>query len=480
MRPLDAASQRLMTLMARHGRFLKKLITLGERYASVPLDPSRSWTALGLISALCELVAALPQEEKHNMLERLTEHLQVERVREAPGPETAAAGSLEAMMEQAARTHMLDVVASLVTREGKVSDRLVATLRRLAQEENHEVWLHEVRRKRDAARSGSDPYPPEVWERLEQLLLSRTEQAYMPRRYATTLEHLSLDAPVEQDPQGARLLERFRSSDDALQWQRTLVLLELLQQPIAPSFLHGVLQSLAEDAVLYLGTGQYERTLEVLQALRQAASGGGDAALRAKAAEALASVDAAPYLPELLALEPRDEPHPLDRLLELHPDGVVPGLLDLLAQEPRLSVRRALMDRIASTGAAALPHITARLKPEPWYLVRNLAHLMGRLGDRRAVPHLLGLLEHSHEKVRAEALEALVRLKAPEAVPVLEALVTADTWIPWRQRDALRLTAVRGLQQIGGPEARRALERGSRVKRRVVREACRKALEGMP
>ncbi len=54
-----------------------------------------------------------------------------------------------------------------------------------------------------------------------------------------------------------------------------------------------------------------------------------------------------------------------------------------------------------------------------WFLIRNLATVLGRTGKQTAVAGVRRLLSHDDQRVRAEALRALIRLQRDEASPTV-------------------------------------------------------------
>lgn len=95
----------------------------------------------------------------------------------------------------------------------------------------------------------------------------------------------------------------------------------------------------------------------------------------------------------------------------------VPHLLDRLAVEEQLSLRRFIMERIPETGPAeAVAHLVReRLTDDRWYVLRNLIHLLRRLDDRESAPLLRPFLRHHQDKVRQEALRTLSCFGDPQA-----------------------------------------------------------------
>ena len=120
-------------------------------------------------------------------------------------------------------------------------------------------------------------------------------------------------------------------------------------------------------------------------------------------------------------------PHSLDsasllQLLARGGDVAVGCLLDhLLAAEDAMA-RRAYFDGIVAmdVGAALL---FDSLGDERWYVVRNVAALLGEMNVEEADRALLPLLTHSDERIRIAVARALVRLRTASALSALHRMV---------------------------------------------------------
>ncbi|GAM09501.1 hypothetical protein OR1_01780 [Geobacter sp. OR-1] len=89
-------------------------------------------------------------------------------------------------------------------------------------------------------------------------------------------------------------------------------------------------------------------------------------------------------------------------------------VLERLAEEQNMSMRRFYIERLRRIGAPARNAAVARLRDGRWYFVRNLILLLHYLGDISVVPHLRRLTVHPHPKVRQEAVKALLGFRDPE------------------------------------------------------------------
>ncbi len=80
---------------------------------------------------------------------------------------------------------------------------------------------------------------------------------------------------------------------------------------------------------------------------------------------------------------------------------------------PRLEIRRVLMEVIGRNKEAAIPVVAEALRDKGnWPLRSHAALVLGDLGDRSAVPYLTKALGDAHPTVRQNAHEALEKIKA--------------------------------------------------------------------
>ncbi len=93
-----------------------------------------------------------------------------------------------------------------------------------------------------------------------------------------------------------------------------------------------------------------------------------------------------------------------------------PVLTDALSEEENWEVRRGIIAVLASLGRAAMPVLLKRLDDSSWFLVRNVALLLGEIGGQSLVEPLAGLLMHPEPRVRREAAGALGKIGGSRAV----------------------------------------------------------------
>lgn len=124
----------------------------------------------------------------------------------------------------------------------------------------------------------------------------------------------------------------------------------------------------------------------------------------------------------------KDTPH--DELLYLLATlgtRAVSPLLERLKKEEDRSARRRLITALIRQGKDAVPLLLKALEDPRWYVVRNVALILGELRAEEAVDLLAGPLKHEDHRVRREVVRALSRIGGQKvSAPLLEALHDQD------------------------------------------------------
>lgn len=207
--------------------------------------------------------------------------------------------------------------------------------------------------------------------------------------------------------------------------------------------------------------------------------------------------------PENIAiLQAEIDPEDLDKQDEagrvfasLGRDAVV-YLLDKLRTSTQSDDRVSAMHLITYAREEALPLINALVtRDAPWFYLRNLAYLLGRIGDEQSAESIAPLLSSNNQKLRQEALKSIHRIggsyrgkillealphaddefksaivevlgqsKSVEAVPVLIDLLRERPLLASAARAVLEEKICVALGAIGNPEAIGALAEIAEVK----------------
>lgn len=94
-------------------------------------------------------------------------------------------------------------------------------------------------------------------------------------------------------------------------------------------------------------------------------------------------------------------------------ESFIEVLLDVLAEENNMSLRRFLMDRLLEFGPAARPAILARLSDGRWYVLRNLVIMLRSMNDPGILASLRRLIGHPNPRLRQEVLRTFLLYNDP-------------------------------------------------------------------
>jgi HEAT repeat protein len=118
----------------------------------------------------------------------------------------------------------------------------------------------------------------------------------------------------------------------------------------------------------------------------------------------------------------------------------------LLAEERDRQVRARMCQVLAKVGPSAVPVLLDWLEDPRWFLVRNLVHVLGKIGDESVFGPVVTLLGHPHARVRIEAVRAIaVIAPARAAAPLVNLARDADVEV--------QLEAIRALGALRRDEA---------------------------
>jgi len=144
-------------------------------------------------------------------------------------------------------------------------------------------------------------------------------------------------------------------------------------------------------------------------------------------------------------------------------ESALPAVLDALAEEESLAVRKRLLEVVARQGERAFPFLLPLLDDPRWFVVRNAAFLLRRLEHPDAAWQLKSRVAGSQPKVLAEILKALVALQDPDWFSLL--LQSLDSDDEERRRVALEVASrIRHPEVVGALLERLSPRVGGRLR----------------
>jgi hypothetical protein len=109
------------------------------------------------------------------------------------------------------------------------------------------------------------------------------------------------------------------------------------------------------------------------------------------------------------------------RLLNVLGGQTIDSLLEVLADEPDMSARKALVDLVTDLAPGHVQRLGERVSDSRWYFVRNVVSILGSTHGADTLPYLGRTLRHNDARVRRETIRALSNIRDRMADEMLAA-----------------------------------------------------------
>ncbi|MDD2501473.1 MAG: HEAT repeat domain-containing protein [Geobacter sp.] len=275
----------------------------------------------------------------------------------------------------------------------------------------------------------------EIHNRMHTLLQEHQHEVFMPDEYMQGLLEVLNSGTLEQLEAGdvAKLLAGLNAQ--AIDSRGSEIILQLVIADPTGEAAQELIKNLSELCGHFLELGDYGQVLKILS---QAADPRLPQPLRIVMRDAFCRRE---FLDEILSgltIWGKPKYDQVTLLIQVLGRAFIEPLLDRMAEEENMSLRRFMMDRVQAFGEAARPYLLARLSDQRWYVLRNIIIMLRTLGPTQEVEQLRPFLRHANPKVRIEALKIL--LQAGD--PVAQRQVLRDLESPDRETQLIAISLV--------------------------------------
>jgi HEAT repeats len=142
------------------------------------------------------------------------------------------------------------------------------------------------------------------------------------------------------------------------------------------------------------------------------------------------------------------------RYLLLLERNAIPPMVKVLGDLQDRKKRRLLCEVLAEKGSQDISALAEALADERWYLVRNIAMILGMTREPGAVPHLQKVLKHPDLRVRRETVRALDSIHSEETKKLLLA-AASDSDL------TVRISSLKALRRFGDPSLFHAFKKNA-------------------
>ena len=245
----------------------------------------------------------------------------------------------------------------------------------------------------------------EIRDKVRVLLQEHRQETYIPDDYLDGLQDLLSGTPLRQLTPDI-LQEEFQTlAVSAIECRASEIILQLVVTDPEGEDLEQLIHNLSDMCGYFLELGDYAQVLRILS---QAASPQVPQQLRLALRDAFSRRE---FLDEILSgltIWGKPKYEQVGLLIQVIGRPFLDPLLDRLAEEETMSLRRFMMDRVLAFGEAARPALLERLADSRWYVLRNIIVMLRTLAPGQETDRLRPLLKHANAKVRQEVLKSLL------------------------------------------------------------------------
>ncbi len=156
------------------------------------------------------------------------------------------------------------------------------------------------------------------------------------------------------------------------------------------------------------------------------------------------------------------------RLLDALGGTAIDPLLEQLADEPDMAVRKSMIDVLSEMAPNYITELGSHMSDSRWYVVRNVAGVLGSTHSSAVLPYLERTVRHPEPRVRREGIRALSGINDRRAREMLLTSLSDDdaqnVQLAARYLGSAGVdSAIPGLEQVAKGEGRGNRDTGPRV-----------------
>lgn len=252
----------------------------------------------------------------------------------------------------------------------------------------------------------------ELRDKVRVLLQEHRQETYIPDDYFSNLQDLLRDTKLHLIDLDT-IREPLASLETGfIESKGSEILLQLVVTDPDGENTEELIKNLSDMCGYFLEMGDYGQVLKILN---QAASPQVKPTLRLALRDAFSRREFMDEILSGLTIWGKPKYDQVGLLIQVIGRPFIEPLLDRLAEEETMSLRRFMMDRVLGFGEAARPALLERLTDNRWYVLRNIIVMLRTLAPGQEVDRLRPLLKHANQKVRHEILKSLLLAGDPIA-----------------------------------------------------------------
>jgi HEAT repeat protein len=323
------------------------------------------------------------------------------------------------------------LLARAMSTPGHPTHRLAQVLDTLAPDAERKRRVLTLAKKLVSERDFGGRRPiDDIRKSLDDLLLKYDESAYVSADYRQSIDTAATRAgelaarglPPEMDEWLATL------GHDSVRRLSGQLLIDLLRNETVPGRMAETARDMGAFVEELLLAGAYDECLPVAEALAAAVKRSPPIAPEAcqKAIDAIGASVALSEAAATLGDQTAEEYAGFERLVGKIGASAVTPIVGSYQREDGLATERATQ-LLGKLGAAAIPPLAATIDDPRWFVQREIARALGRIGGAAAVAPLQALLRRGDPRVVQSAASSLATIDDPSATRALHTMLKAAT-----------------------------------------------------
>jgi HEAT repeat protein len=436
---LDDSGVRLLLDIVQDSAKLEELMSQLERASAKHGADTQAAAFLTLMRGLTEWLSKHDPQRLDSMFGqmgqaagRLSADAMLKLLDQRNKPE-AMVGSVNvagAVIERMSDESVSHFVAQSVIQERGASERLAHAFQALVPDVDRQRQLLGLAQDEVAAAEAGNEGFAELWERVESMLTSYSDEGFVSEQYARELSGARTRAvDVERtsdDPPERIALWLTTVADASLRSLDHLLLVDLLSIETDPLRWRDIAETVAAHAEDLVRVGYFDQAWQLADAV--VTEGDRDPARRPHATAALERFGRGTMMKHVSAHLRAADDASYDRFKALcHGVGpsIIPALAEVLSSEQDARSRRRLRDILLGFGSKGRDAVRQLMNAPNWEVRRTAAYLLREFGGTEGLKELIPLLTDSEPLVQREAVQGLVMNGSDEASRILLTAVTA-------------------------------------------------------
>ena len=326
-------------------------------------------------------------------------------------------GAVMDRMDDQAVSHF---VASSVINERGATERLALAFQALVPDTDRQRQLLALAEREVAASEGPAEGFAEMWQRVEGMLTSYSDEKYVSDQYARELSGARSRAVdverISDDPPERVSIWLATVGDAALRTLDHQLLIDLLSIEAEPPRWRDIAETATAHAEDLVRVGYFDQAWQLAEAVHQESSRHPARRVHGVAAlERFGRGGMMKHIPAHLRTANDESYERFKSLAQAIGPAVIPPLAELLTAEKDGRARRRLREILVGFGPRAREPVLRLMSASNWELRRTAAYLMRELGGAEALKDLVPLLSDAEPLVQREAVQGLVANGSEEA-----------------------------------------------------------------